>query len=77
VSVRRTKRFWAVSLDLKLFLDILNFFVKMHLTNKLRESTKIVFFGPMDQKLWVFEAFRRSLGRAGANEEKLTTCGKI
>jgi hypothetical protein len=26
---------------------------------------KIIFFGPMDQKLWVFEVSRRSLGRAG------------
>jgi hypothetical protein len=26
---------------------------------------KIVFFGPTDQKLWVFEVSRRSLGRAG------------
>jgi hypothetical protein len=26
---------------------------------------KIVFFRPMDQKLWVFEVSRRSLGRAG------------
>jgi hypothetical protein len=25
----------------------------------------MVFFGPMDQKLWVFEVSRRSLGRAG------------
>jgi hypothetical protein len=26
---------------------------------------KIIFFGPMDQKLWVFEVFRRSLGKGG------------
>jgi hypothetical protein len=32
---------------------------------KLRGKTKIVFFGPTDQKLWVFEVSRRSLGRAG------------
>jgi hypothetical protein len=25
---------------------------------------KIVFIGPTDQKLWVFEVFRRSMGRA-------------
>jgi hypothetical protein len=31
----------------------------------------------MDQKLWVFEVFRKSLGRAGANEEELTTFTKI
>jgi hypothetical protein len=33
--------------------------------NKLRGKTEIVFFGPTDQKLWVFEVSRRSLGRAG------------
>jgi hypothetical protein len=38
---------------------------------------KIVFFGPTNQKLWVFEVLRRSLGSAGANEEELTTCGEI
>jgi hypothetical protein len=32
---------------------------------KLRRKTKIVFFGPTDQKLWVFEVSRRSQGRAG------------
>jgi hypothetical protein len=32
---------------------------------KLRGKTKTVFFGPTDQKLWVFELSRRSLGRAG------------
>jgi hypothetical protein len=31
MSVRRTNRFWAGSLDLTLFLDFLNFFVKMRL----------------------------------------------
>jgi hypothetical protein len=33
----------------------------------------------MDQKLWVFEIFWRSLGGVGmtrANEEELTTCAK-
>jgi hypothetical protein len=32
-----------------------------------------------DQKLWVFEVFRRSLARracAGANEKELTTCAQ-
>jgi hypothetical protein len=33
--------------------------------NKIRVSTNFVIFGPTDQKLWVFEVFRRSLGRAG------------
>jgi hypothetical protein len=46
---------------------------------KLRGKTKIVFFGHTDQKLWVFEVSRRSLGRAacaGANQQELTTCTK-
>jgi hypothetical protein len=33
--------------------------------NTLRVSTNFIIFGPTDQKLWVFEVFRRSLGRAG------------
>jgi hypothetical protein len=43
-------------------------------------AVKIIFFGPMDQKLQVFEVFRRSMGKTGmcwSNEEELTTCGKI
>jgi hypothetical protein len=35
----------------------------MRLTISFAEK-KIVFFGPMDQKLLVYEVFRRSLGRA-------------
>jgi hypothetical protein len=53
-----------VSLELKLFLDFLKLFVKMHLTVSF-VGKKIVFFGPTDQKLWVFEVLRRSMGRAG------------
>jgi hypothetical protein len=37
---------------------------------------KIVFFGPTDQKLWMFEVLRRSMGKAGmygANQQELTT----
>jgi hypothetical protein len=33
--------------------------------NKLHGSTNFIIFGPTDQKLWVFENFRRSPGRAG------------
>jgi hypothetical protein len=36
----------------------------MHLAASFQEK-KIVFFGPTDQKLWVFEVLRRSLGRVG------------
>jgi hypothetical protein len=33
--------------------------------NKLCGSINFISFGPMDKKLWMFENFRRSLGRAG------------
>jgi hypothetical protein len=38
-----------------------------------------VFFGPTNQKLWVFEVLEVWAGQAcpGANEEELTTCAKI
>jgi hypothetical protein len=64
MSVRRTNRFWLVSLELTLYLDFLKLFEKMCLSVKFA-GKKIVFFGPMDQKLWVFEVLRRSMGRAG------------
>jgi hypothetical protein len=54
MSIQRTNRFWAVSLDLILFLDFLKLFVYMHLGISFT-----------DPKLWVLENFRRSLGRAG------------
>jgi hypothetical protein len=53
-----------MSLELTLFLEILKLFVEIHLASSFA-GKKIVFFGPMDQKLWVFEVLRRSLGRAG------------
>jgi hypothetical protein len=45
--------------------------------NKLCVSINFIIFGVTDQKLWMFQNFRR-LGRvcAGANEEELTTCKK-
>jgi hypothetical protein len=64
MSVWRTNRFWSLSIELTLFLDFLKLFVKMHLAISF-VGKKIVFFGPTDQKLSVFEVSRRSLGRAG------------
>jgi hypothetical protein len=64
MSVQRTNRFWSVSLELTLFLDFLKLFVKMRLAISFAEK-KIVFFGPTNQKLWVFEVLRRSMDRAG------------
>jgi hypothetical protein len=47
-------------------LDFLKLFVNVHEScNKLCGSTNFIIFGPTDQKLWMFEVFRRSLGRAG------------
>jgi hypothetical protein len=54
-----------VSLDLKLFLDFLKLFANMRLAISFVWSTNFIFFGPMDQKLWVFEVFRRNLGKGG------------
>jgi hypothetical protein len=62
--VWQTNRFWSVSLDLTLFLDFWELFVKMRLAVTFA-GKKNIFFGPTDQKLWVFEVFRRSMGRAG------------
>jgi hypothetical protein len=64
MSVRRTNRFWSFSLEHTLFLDFLKLFVNMHLVVSF-VGKKNAFFGPTDQKLWMFEVSRRSLGRAG------------
>jgi hypothetical protein len=53
-----------VSLECSLFLDFLKLFVNMRLIVSLA-GKKNAFFGPMDQKLWMFEVSRRSLGKAG------------
>ena len=63
--VQRTNRFWSVSLEHTLFLDFFETFFEHASRTKLREKKNFVFFGPKDQKLWVFEVSRRSLGRAG------------
>jgi hypothetical protein len=53
MSVRRTNQFWSVSLDHTLFLDFLKRFVNMRLAVSLA-GKKNAFFGPTDQKLWMF-----------------------
>jgi hypothetical protein len=58
-------RFWAVSLDLILFLDFFETFCKDASHCKLCVSTNFIIFGFTHQKLWVFEVFRRNMGRAG------------
>jgi ribosomal protein S30 len=64
MSVRRTNRFWSTSLEHTLFLDFLKLFLNMRLVISF-VGKKNRIFGPIDQKLWVFEVSRRSLGRAG------------
>jgi hypothetical protein len=62
MSERQTNRLWGASLDLILFFET---FCEHAPLNKLRRSTNFIIFGPTNQKLWVFENFRRSLGRVG------------
>jgi hypothetical protein len=64
MSVLWTNRFWSVSLEHTLFLDFLKLFVNMRLAASFA-GKKNAFFGPTDQKLWMFEVSRKSLGRAG------------
>jgi hypothetical protein len=64
MSVRRTNRFWSASLEHTLFLDFLKLFLNMRLTVSFA-GKKNALFGPTDQKLWMFEVSRRSLGKAG------------
>jgi hypothetical protein len=64
MSVRRTNRFWSMSLEHTLFLDFLKLLVNMRLAISFT-GKKNAFFGPTNQKLWMFEVSRRSLGRAG------------
>jgi hypothetical protein len=54
-----------MSLDLALFLDFFETFSEDVSRHKLRVSTNFIIFGPMNQKLWMFEVFRRSMGRVG------------
>jgi hypothetical protein len=62
MSTRQTNRFWAVLLDLILFLDFLKLFVNMRLGISF---ARVQIFRPTNQKLWVFENFKRSMGTTG------------
>jgi predicted Na+-dependent transporter len=64
MSVQQTNRFWSASLEHTLFFDFLILFVNMHLAVSFA-GKKNAFFELTDQKLWMFEVSRRSLGRAG------------
>jgi hypothetical protein len=65
MSVRRTNRFWSVSLEHTLFLDFLKLFLNLRFVVSFAGEKKNAFFRPTDQKLWMLEVSRRSLGRAG------------
>jgi hypothetical protein len=66
LSLCGTNQFWVVLLDLTIFLNFLNFeFFSNASQNKLCVSTNFMILGATDQKLWMFENFRRSLSRAG------------
>jgi hypothetical protein len=80
MSVRRTNRFWSVSLELKIFFDFLKLFVKMCLAASFASKKKLYF---LDLRIKSYGCLKFLgevwAGRAcvGANEEELTTCGKI
>jgi hypothetical protein len=64
MSVQRIKRFWSMSLEHTLFLDFLKLCVNMRLAVSFA-GKKNAYFGPTDQKLWMFEVSRRSLDKVG------------
>jgi hypothetical protein len=68
-------RFLACHLTL-FYFRFFETFWKHASCNKLCGSANFIIFGPTDQKLWVFEIFRRSLGRASMCWSQLTTCAK-
>jgi hypothetical protein len=49
----------------RIFLRFFGTFCEHAPRNKLCGSTNFIIFGPMDQKLWMIENSRRSMGRAG------------
>jgi hypothetical protein len=62
---------WAASFDTNCFKRFLETFCEHTPCNKLCGSTNFIIFGPTYQKLWVFENFMRSLGRAGMRWSQL------
>jgi hypothetical protein len=79
MSVRRTNRFWSVSLEHTLFLDFLKLFVNMHLTLSFAGKQKSYF---LDLRIKSYGCLKFQgevwAGRAcaGANQQELTTCTK-
>ena len=50
---------------ISIFFNLLKLVCKDAPCNKLCGSTNFIFFGLTNQKLWIFEVFRRSLDRMG------------
>jgi hypothetical protein len=79
MSVRRTNRFWSVSLEHKLFLDFLKLFVNMRLALSFARKQNSYF---LDLRIKSYGCLKFQgevwAGRAcaGANQQKLTTCTK-
>jgi hypothetical protein len=79
MSVRRTNRFWSVSLEHTLFLDFLKLFVNMRLALSLAGKQKLYF---LDLRIKSYGCLKFQgevwAGRAcaGANQQELTTCTK-
>jgi hypothetical protein len=79
VSVRQTNQFWAVSLDLTLFLDFLKLVVKMCLAVSFAGVQKSNFSNLQIKSYGCLKFFGRvytGWACARANEEELTTCAK-
>jgi hypothetical protein len=80
MSVRRTNRFWSVSLEHTLFLDFWKLFVKMRLAVSFAGKQKIHY---LDLRIKSYGCLKFQgevwAGRAcaAANEEELTACAKI
>jgi hypothetical protein len=79
MSVRRTNRFWSVSLEHTLFLDFLKLFVNMRLALSFAGKQKLYF---LDLRIKSYGCLKFQgevwAGRAcaGANQQELTTCTK-
>jgi hypothetical protein len=79
MSVRRTNRFWLVSLEHTLFFDFLKLFVNMRLALSFAGKQKSYFLD-LQIKSYGCLKFQGEVlaGRvcAGANQQELTTCTK-
>jgi hypothetical protein len=79
MSVRRTNRFWSVSLEHTLFLDFMKIFVNMRLALSFAGKKKSYF---LDLRIKSYGCLKFQgevwAGRAcaGANQQELTTCTK-